>query len=287
MGESPERLTSLAARVSAAATNGPTIVGVDRDRASYVRDAEVDVAALVAVREPGGGRGGGVGCVGLDEAQEIEEGAFAEHVEKQRGGGEVVLVEQGAQGQLGGRQRISVVSARERALGEDLDVSRFVVDVAAEPQDQFDELRVDLRQEPGRHVEGGVFVLGQERHDLGNGPFGRVVQALRGFPGDVAGGVPLLAGRLVDELADVVGPDRVAAAESPVVRRRSRSRARLRAERTLHGDRGRAEGLRRASRRCAALLGEGAAEPRAVGAARPGFWSRRRGGSRPRVRRDG
>ena len=110
-----------------------------------------------------------------------------------------------------------MVSTGERPFGEDLDVARFVVDMAAEPQDQLNELRVDLRQEPGGHVQGGVFVLSQERHDLRHGPLGRVIQALGGLPGDVAGGVPLLGGRLVDELADVVGPDRVAAAERPVV----------------------------------------------------------------------
>ena len=95
-----------------------------------------------------------------------------------------------------------MVPTGERALGEHLDVARFVVDVAAEPQDQLDELRVDLRQEPGRHVQGGVLVLSQERHDLRHSPFGRVIQALGGLPGDVAGGVPLLGGRLVHELAE-------------------------------------------------------------------------------------
>ena len=83
----------------------------------------------------------------------------------------------------------------------------FVVDVTAEPQHQLNELRVYLGQESGRHIKGGVLVLSQERHDLGNGPFGRLIQSLRGLPRDVAGGVPLLAGRLVYKLADVVGPD--------------------------------------------------------------------------------
>lgn len=80
--------------------------------------------AFVAVREPGGRGGGGVGGVVLDETQEIQEGAFAEDVEKEGGGGEIVLVEEGAQGQLGGRERIPVVPTGERPLGEHLDVLR-------------------------------------------------------------------------------------------------------------------------------------------------------------------
>jgi hypothetical protein len=63
-----------------------------------------------------------------------------------------MLVKQRAEGRLGRRQRIPVVSTGERSLGEHLDVARFVVDVTAEPQDELDELWVDLRQEPGWHI---------------------------------------------------------------------------------------------------------------------------------------
>ena len=41
-----------------------------------------------------------------DEAEEVEERAFAEHVEQQRGGAEVPLVEQRVQRQLGRRERV-------------------------------------------------------------------------------------------------------------------------------------------------------------------------------------
>src|ERR1700757_1230086 len=39
---------------------------------------------------------------------------------------------------------------------------------------------------------------------------------LRGVPGDVAGSVPLLAGGLVYEFADVVGPERSATTQPPL-----------------------------------------------------------------------
>ena len=47
----------------------------------------------------------------LDEAQQVEERALAEHVQQQRGGAEVALVEQRVQRQLGGGER---VAARRR-----------------------------------------------------------------------------------------------------------------------------------------------------------------------------
>src|ERR1700750_476270 len=99
-GESPDRLTSLAARVSAAATSGPTASGsIDTERLMFEmpkwtcrRSSRCASPAAAAVAASGA-------WISM-KRQKVEEGAFAEHVEEQRGGGEVVLVEQGAQGQL-------------------------------------------------------------------------------------------------------------------------------------------------------------------------------------------
>ena len=65
---------------------------------------------------------------------------------------EVALLEQRVQRQLGRGERVAGLAAGERALGEDLDVAGLVVDVAAEPQQQLGELRVDVAAgtRPGR-----------------------------------------------------------------------------------------------------------------------------------------
>ena len=133
-GLSPDRLVSFAARGLGRGDQAVDRFGVALDRSAHVRDAEVDVAALVAMGERAAAARRRVGRVSLDEAQEVEERAFAEHVEQQRGVAEVVLLEQRVQRELGGRERVRARAAGERALREDLDVARLVVDVAGEPQ---------------------------------------------------------------------------------------------------------------------------------------------------------
>ena len=133
-----------------------------------------------------------------------------------------MLVEQGLQRELGRRERVARLAARERALREHLEVAGLVVDVAGEPEEQLRELRVDVGEEARRDVQRRVLVLRDERHDLGDGALDVVAQALRGLPGDLAGGVPLLRGCLLDELAHVVGPQRVAVPQRPGVAGRAR-----------------------------------------------------------------
>jgi hypothetical protein len=74
-----------------------------------------------------------VGGMGSDEPEQVEERTLAEDIEQQRGGGEVALLEEGVQRQLRRCERVGGLSAGERALGEHLDVTGLVVDVAAEP----------------------------------------------------------------------------------------------------------------------------------------------------------
>ena len=54
----------------------------------------MDVTDLVAVRQGRRRPRRGVGGVSLDEAQEVEEGAFAEDVQQQSDAGEVGLLEE-------------------------------------------------------------------------------------------------------------------------------------------------------------------------------------------------
>ena len=67
---------------------------IGRDAPADVGDAEMDVTDLVAVRQGRGRPRHGVGGVSLDEAQEVEEGAFGEDVQQQGDAGEVGLLEE-------------------------------------------------------------------------------------------------------------------------------------------------------------------------------------------------
>jgi hypothetical protein len=71
-----------------------SLVGVEGESAAYVGDPELDVASFVSVCEACGCGGRGVWGVMLDEAEQVEEGAFAEDVEQDRCGGEVMFFEQ-------------------------------------------------------------------------------------------------------------------------------------------------------------------------------------------------
>ena len=96
-------------------------------------DAEVDVSALVAVREPGRGRGGGVGGVPLDERSRSRNVPSPSTLRSRAAALKSRLVEQRVERQLGRGERVGGCAADERALGEDLDVAGLVVDVAREP----------------------------------------------------------------------------------------------------------------------------------------------------------
>jgi hypothetical protein len=129
--------------------------------------------------------------VTLDEAEKVQEGPLAEHVQEQCRGREVALVEQRMEGEVCRGEGVGARPSCECALREDLDVSGLVVHVAREPEENLGVARVDLRQEAGRYEERCVLVLGDVGHDLGDRLLCVRRQAGCRLPRDVEGRVPL------------------------------------------------------------------------------------------------
>ena len=100
---------------------------VVRGMTQEVRHAEGDMSRLVDCRQPHHFGGAAIGRVGLKEAEQIEEGAFAKHAEQEAGEGEVRLVDEGLQRCLttAGREA-ELVACEQGSPGEHLDVTSFV-----------------------------------------------------------------------------------------------------------------------------------------------------------------
>ena len=117
--------------------------------------------------------------------------------------------------ELGRRKGIAACAARQSALREHLDVPGLVVHVAREPLQDLGIARIHLGQEPGRHVERGVLVLGDVGHDLGDRRLDMIRQPGGRLPGDVGRAHPIASGWRARRATSCGSPQAVALVEAP------------------------------------------------------------------------
>ena len=99
-----------------------------------------------------------------------------------------------------GRRPAQAAAVGQRPLAEDLGVPGLVHHLGAEEHLGFDEVVVDAPQPLGREVGGNHLHLGQHRGQLAHGVLDVGVERHQLAPGDVPGGAPLAADRLLVEV---------------------------------------------------------------------------------------
>lgn len=152
------------------------------------------------------------------EAEQVEERAFAEHVKQERGLVEVVLLDQPLDRRLRagvGPHEADLVE--EQAFGERLDVSRLVDDLRGEEEGRLDVGGMDSRHELSRHVPGRELLLDHPREHRAQRELERLRDAAPQLPGDLGARVPLARLGLLVEPLDSVGPDELALEHAELV----------------------------------------------------------------------
>ena len=186
-----------------------------------VGHAQGHVARLVACGQAADLACEGVGRLGLQELQQVHEGAFAQHRQQKARHGKIRLVQQALERGLAtrrGQRGLAAVAAD--AAREDIDMSRLVGHLDGQRRLQLAVVRVQLAQEARRHQQGRVLVLHHVGHELDDGVLHRRGQLGRIAPVDVGVGIPLRGHGLGVEVGGAVGPDLQLVAEPEMEGRR-------------------------------------------------------------------
>ena len=193
---------------------------IQADVAAQMGEAERHVTRFVLRRKPAHLARHRIGRVFVQEPEQRQARALAEHRQQEKCQREIRLFEQRLQRFLAaGGRKTHVLAYQQRAAREAFDVARLVRRLDGEKLQHFAKMRMDLREKTRGHDQRRGFVLDQKRHHLDDGVFDFGRMRDRRVPVNGGRRIPLCGRGLRVQRRSFVRPDHVFVGEREIKRR--------------------------------------------------------------------